>query len=281
MNRILLQDELFITLFCVIDDLCNTLLPKKIGLNAGRKAILTLSELITIGVYFSFNNVSAFKSFYRLFLSNKYFSYLPEYSRLLRNVKEAAYDVVILLKIISAINCSLDKGGIKIIDSVPLPVCSNKRIFGYKVTELASRGRSSMGWFYGFKLHLIIDLKGRALKFEITPGNVSDKDRELMKYLCRELHGLLIGDKGYLSKELKEELAKAGILFQTGLRKGMKALVTTTYHTNLRLRQFIETTFAKIKFRQGCLTSLARSANGYFWRYAMSLFTYVLLVQFI
>lgn len=281
MNRILLQDNFFITLFCVIDDLCKTFIPKQLGSNKGRKAILNLSELITIGVYFSFNNVNAFKNFYQLFLSNKYFSFLPEYSRLLRNVKESTYNVVFLIKIICAINCSLDKGGMKIIDSMPLPVCSNKRIFGYKVSELAARGKSSMGWFYGFKLHLIIDLEGKILKFEITTGNVSDKDRELMKYLCKGLKGLLVGDKGYLSKELKEELAKTGIVFQTGLRKGMKALATFTYQANLRLRQFIETTFGRIKFRQGCVTNLARSTNGYFFRYAMSLFTYILLVQFI
>jgi hypothetical protein len=134
-----------------------------------------------------------------------------------------------------------------------------------------------MGWFYGFKIHLIIDPEGKVLKFEITPGNISNKDRELMKYLCKGLQGLLlVGDKGYLSKELKEELAQMGILFQTGLRKGMKALATFTYHANLRLRQFIETTFGRIKFRQGCVSSLPRSINGYFFRYAMSLFAYVL-----
>jgi len=83
MNKILLQDEFFITLFCVIDDLCKTFLLK----------------LITVGVYFSLNNVNTFKSFYRLFLGNKYFSFLPEYSRLLRNVKEATYDVVFLIKL--------------------------------------------------------------------------------------------------------------------------------------------------------------------------------------
>jgi len=99
MNRILLQDEFFITLFCVIDDLCKTFLPNKLGSSIGRKMILQLSELITVGVYFSLNNVNTFKSFYRLFLSNKYFSFLPEYSRLLRNVKESTYDVVFLIKL--------------------------------------------------------------------------------------------------------------------------------------------------------------------------------------
>jgi hypothetical protein len=281
MNRILLQDELFITLFCVIDDLCKALLPRKLSTSKGRDPILNYPELMTIGVYFCLSNTAAFKGFYRLFLSNKYFTSLPEYSRLLRNVKVVCFDVVLMMRIISAINCSLDKGGIKIIDSVPLPVVSNKRIFGYSVSELAARGRSSMGWYYGFKLHLIIDLKGNVLRFEITPGNVSDKDRELMLHLCQGLKGLMVGDKGYLSRELKEILAEGDLVFQTGLRKGMKSLATVTYHTNMKLRQFIETTFGRIKFRQGCVSSLPRSVNGYFFRYAMSLFAYVLLVQFI
>jgi len=282
MNKILLQDDFFITFFCLIDDLCKAFLPKKISSNSiGRRPILSLSELITIGVYFTFNNSNTFKGFYRLFLCNKYFTYLPEYSRLLRNIKESTYDVMFLIKIICAINCSLDKAGIKIIDSMPLPVCSNKRIFGYKVSELAGRGKSSIGWYYGFKLHLIIDLEGKVLKFEITPGNISDKDRQLMRYLCKGLKGILIGDKGYLSRELKEELSDMGIILQTGLKKGIKAIATFTYHSNLRLRQFIETTFGRIKFRQGCATTLARSADGYFFRYILSLFTYILMVQFI
>jgi len=147
MNRILLQDEFFITLFSVIDDLCKTFLPNKLGSSIGRKTILRLSELITVGVYFSLNNVNTFKSFYRLFLSNKYFSFLPEYSRLLRNVKEATYDVVFLIKIICAINCSMDSVSMIISANGDLGIGMTNTL-GYKIYINGTGFLNSSAWVY-------------------------------------------------------------------------------------------------------------------------------------
>lgn len=271
----------FISLFCLIDDLCNALLPKNIGSTAGRKPKLSTSELITIAVIFSLTDQNTFKGFYYLLKMWSDFD-LPDYSNLLKNIKSVSYSTVIMLHLITSINRQLDTDKlIKFIDSTPLPVCGNKRIFGYKVTDFVGRGRSTMGWFYGFKLHVIIDAEGKLLRFEFTAGNVSDKNRELVLKMFDGIKGIAVGDKGYLSKDLAAELAKLGIIFETGVRKGMKVLATKSYHYRQRLRQLVETAIGQIKFRKACASTLPRSLDGYFWRYASAVFAYVLLTQLI
>jgi transposase len=61
-----------------------------------------------------------------------------------------------------------------------------------------------MGWFFGFKLHIIVNEIGELLAFKITKGNVDD--RSPVKSLCKKIKGKLFGDKGYLSTKLFKEL---------------------------------------------------------------------------
>lgn len=173
--------------------------------------------------------------------------------------------------IVNAINKQL------LIDSVPLPVCNNKRIFNYKVSHLPDRGKSSMGWFYGFKLHLITDPHGNLLTIHLSSGNTSDKDHKIVLSLVKDIEGILVGDAGYQSKPLTRKLGKKSITFVTGLRKGTKQLVTQAYDRLRRLRQRIETAIGSIKYRQGSVSSPPRSANGYFWRYMAACLVYTIM----
>ena len=116
--------------------------------------------------------------------------------------------------------------GISFIDSTPLNVCHNRRIYSHKVFKLcAARGKSSTGWFYGFKLHLVINDRGEILSFCLTPGNIDDRNIDVIEQLCRELSGKLFGDRGYISKELFERLYRQGIQLVTRLRKNMKNIL--------------------------------------------------------
>lgn len=91
--------------------------------------------------------------------------------------------------------------GISFVDSTPLAVCHNRRIQQHRVfTGLAQRGRNSVGWFYGFKLHVVVNDCGELLACQLSPGNVDD--RQPLPQMAQHLFGKLIGDKGYLSKRL-------------------------------------------------------------------------------
>ena len=100
--------------------------------------------------------------------------------------------------------------GVAFIDSTPLSVCRNKRIGRHRVfAEVATRGKSSMGWFYGFKLHLIVNDQGELLAIQLTPGNTDD--RKPVPQMTKTLWGKLVGDRGYLSQALFEQLFVRGL----------------------------------------------------------------------
>jgi hypothetical protein len=135
-----------------------------------------------------------------------------------------------------------DCTGISFIDSTILKVCHNRRIYSHKVFKTcAARGKSSTGWFYGFKLHLVINDRGEICSFCLTPGNIDDRNSNVIAVLCRELWGKLFGDRGYISQKLFEELYTNGIQLVTKLRKNMKnKLMDMQDKVLLRKRAVIE-----------------------------------------
>src|SRR4051794_14346395 len=113
------------------------------------------------------------------------------------------------------------KTGLSYIDSTALPVCDNHRISRHKVfADLAQRGKTSMGWFFGFKLHLVFNNRNEIVALKLTPGNVHDTTP--VPALTRELTGKLFGDKGYIGQKLAEDLLRLTLF--TRVRKNMKSL---------------------------------------------------------
>jgi len=111
--------------------------------------------------------------------------------------------------------------GMSFVDSTAIPVCHPKRISRNKVfKETGKLGKSSMGWFYGFKLHLIINDSGEILSCQITPGNVDD--RKPLPFMASGLRGKMFGDKGYISKEIFNQLFSNGLQLITPLKSNMK-----------------------------------------------------------
>jgi hypothetical protein len=132
-------------------------------------------------------------------------------------------------------------------DSTVLEVCHTKRISRHQVfVDLAARSKSSMGWFHGFKLHLIVNDQGELLTFFLTPGNVDD--RAPVPEMTRDLFGLRFGDKGYISQKLFAELYERGLKLITPIRKNMKnRLVNLEEKLLLRKRSIIETINDQLK----------------------------------
>ena len=138
--------------------------------------------------------------------------------------------------------------GITFIDSTTLAVYKNPRIHHHKTfVGLARRGKTSTGWFYGFKLHLIVNDRGELLDFVLTPGNVDD--RKPVPRLARRLFGKLFGDKGYLSKTLRDQLWRMfKVQLITGIRANMKnTLLPLLDKLLLRRRVIVETIVDQLK----------------------------------
>lgn len=138
--------------------------------------------------------------------------------------------------------------GISFIDSTSLKVCHNRRIKQHKVfTNLAARGKTSVDWFFGFKLHLVINELGELVNVQLTPGNTDD--RKPVPDLLQSLFGKVFADRGYVSKKLAQELLEAyGIEFFAKPRRNMKnQLMRLNDKLLSRKRSIIETIIDQLK----------------------------------
>jgi len=139
--------------------------------------------------------------------------------------------------------------GISFIDSTSLSVCHPKRIKSNKVfNKIAKRGKTSVGWFYGFKLHIAVNDQGELLAVMLTPGNTDD--RRPVEGLVDQgtIFGTLVGDKGYISKSLFNTLLKKGVNLLTKIKKNMKNQLTSLWDKCLiRKRAIIESIIDQLK----------------------------------
>jgi hypothetical protein len=240
-------------LFVDVDDFCKNFLPKwrqKLLTDGSKKRLregqLSLSEIMTIIIYFHQSRYRTFKSYYLEHVC-KYlhceFPGLVSYERFVILMPTAFGPLCAYLKSLYG-DCS----GISFIDSTALPVCDNHRTHNNKVfSGVAQRGKGSMGWFYGLKLHLVINDCGEILACQITSGNVDD--RKPVPSLCKDLFGKLIGDRGYISQTLFEQLLETfNVQLITKLRSNMKnRLMPLVDKLLLRKRSIIETVNDQLK----------------------------------
>jgi transposase len=240
-------------LFCDVDDFCNAFndfwQTRRLGSGSGKKRgpkpTLALSEVMTIIIHFHQSHYRHFKAYYTdhvgVYLRAE-FPRLPSYNRFVELMPGALLPLCLYLQSRLAAPT-----GIAFIDSTPLPVCHNRRIQRHKLfAGLAARGKSSVGWFYGFKLHLIVNERGELVALYITPGNVDD--RKPVPHLTKALWGRLFGDKGYISQTLFDELFARGLQLITSIRKNMKPrLVPLMDKLLLRKRAIIETINDQLK----------------------------------
>jgi Transposase DDE domain len=145
--------------------------------------------------------------------------------------------------------------GISFIDSTSLEVCHPNRFHSHKVfKDLAGWGKSSVCWYFGFKLHLIINDRGEILSFALTPGNTDvgvasrNENRKPVPEMAESLIGKLFGDKGYISQALFEQLQATGLELITRRRKNMKnGLIKLIDKILLRKRAIIESVNDQLK----------------------------------
>jgi len=211
----------------------------------GRKSTLSMSEVMTIIIWFHQSHYRDFKTFYLEYVCpylRSEFPNLVSYNRFVELMPGTLLPLCVYLYLRRG-----HKTGIAFVDSTPIAVCHNKRIRRHKTfASLARRGKSTMGYYYGFKLHLVVNDQGEILAFCLTPGNVDD--RVPVPTLARELWGKLVGDKGYICQDLFDQLFAQGLHLITTARKNMKnRLMPLTDRVLARKRSLIETINDQLK----------------------------------
>lgn len=239
-------------LFCRVDDFWQAYEPhwKQQRLVTGaqrrdRQGQMCESEMLTILIHFHQARYRDFKTYYTAYVARYLraeFPRLLSYGRFIQRMP-------LLLDLVCAFlgttfgHCT----GLSFIDSTALAVCDNRRIHAHKVfAGLATRGKTSMGWFFGVKVHLVINDQGDLLGVRVTQGHIDD--RKPVPQLVAALWGKLFGDKGYLSHALSAQLRQHDLHLITKLRKNMKNQLMLWYDkVLLRKRAIIETVIDQLK----------------------------------
>ena len=267
--------------FCSVDDFCQLFEThwERMQLQSGfrqrrRKSQLSLSEVMTIIIHFHQSGYRTFKSYYQNYVLvhlRSEFPGLVSYSRFVRLMKRAIVPLLFYLKVNQG-SCT----GISFVDSTPIKVCHNRRIQRHKTFKgLAAHGKTTMGWFYGFKLHLVVNEHGEILTFQLTPGNVDD--RKPVPFLSKGLFGKLFADRGYISQDLFAKLFQEDVQLITGIRKNMQnRLMPWVDKLLLRKRSIIETINDQLKNISQIEHSRHRSFVNFFVNLIAGLIAYCL-----
>lgn len=255
-------------IFCFIDDFAKLyeqnekkrLLPS--NRQRRRDGSMSLGELLTIMIIFHTSYARNFKYFYKSYIEHFYRQDFPNavsYNRFVELISRLFVPLNILLHLLFG-----EETGIYFIDSTTIKACHNKRRYRNKVfAGLAKASKSSMGYFYGFKLHAIINHKGEFVALKMTKGNVDD--RTPVTELSKGLTGVMAADKGYIKQNLFIELYEQGLKMIHGIKKNMKnKLMDLNEKILLRKRSVIETVFDYLKNKMDIEHTRHRSAINAF-----------------
>ena len=242
-----------VELFCHVDDFCQAFEGHWIRhqLTTGRRrrrrtGQLCLSEIMTLLIWFHQSHYRDFKAFYQHHVCRHLrdaFPGLVSYGRFVELMPSTLIPLCTYLR-----QCQGVCTGISFIDSTRLAVCHPRRRHQHRLfTGQAQWGKSSTGWFFGFKLHLVVNERGQLLNVALTPGNVDD--RKPVPDLVRDLSGKLVADRGYISSKLGKQLrALFDLQLITKLRSNMKnQLMPISDKLLLRKRALIETIIDQLK----------------------------------
>ena len=270
-----------VEMFCDVDDFCRVFIPqweKQLiddgSIKRRRPCRMAMSEIMTILIAFHTSNHRDFKNYYKGYIAKFYRSYFPSllsYTRFLEVMPKAIVPLSSYFSILKG-----ESTGIEFIDSTSIKVCHNLRIPRHKTfAGIAERGKGTMGWFYGFKLHLVTNFKGEIVDAKLTTGNVHDTKPVLE--LAKNLSGKLYADKGYISKMLTANLKEKGVDLITNVRSNMKAKALSLWDRAMLSRRFIiETINDQLKNISQIEHSRHRSPNGFMLNLLAGLVAYCL-----
>ena len=246
--------------------------------NAGRKGILARADYITIAIIKQERCIRTNRDLYELiqYCMQRDFPVMPSYQQFCEGLQSSFMYLAIIGQILAQMSRAQEKDEY-IVDASAMPICkiayANQASLGQ---GLADYGKTLEGWFFGFKIHLIINKNMEIVSFKFSPASTSDIT-VLDEKMVLGLKGFLIGDKGYISSKKTEQFLKNGLLLITRPRKNMKKTpVTKNVLFLLSKRQRVETVFGQLKDNFMLICRKARSVQSFFAHACAALITYML-----
>lgn len=272
-------------IFCIADDFCKEFYAEieKHALaepcdgkkRRNRATRMSDAEMITIMIAFHYNSFRNFKHYYCQCVCKHWRHLFPDplsYNRFVELQSRCFVALVLFLKLACFGKCT----GITFIDSTPIPVIHNKRERSMRVFDgLATKTKGTMGWYIGFKLHLVCNEKGEILNFVLTQSNVDDRNEDVINKLTDKLLGKLYADRGYISESLFGALWNDGIHIVTGIRSNMKNRIMPIYDKiMLRKRSVIESVNDMLKNVAQLVHTRHRSVHNFIMNMLAALAAY-------
>ncbi len=269
---------MIVEIFYYIDEFCKFLDDNSLLSAASkpkRKPRLSSSEVMTICVLYHESGYKTFKDYYikHVLINFKAdFGELVSYNRFVE-LRQSVAPLLLMFTTICKQSCT----GISFIDSTKLSACNVRRQSSHKTFKgCATKGMTSMGWFYGFKLHVVISGQGEIIDFAITAGNIADNNKKILTNFAEKLFGKLVGDKGYIGSF--KYMFKKGVQMIHKIRRNMKnKLVDLFDKILLSKRGIIESVFGILKeqlllehtrhrSKLGFLAHISATIIAYFFR---------------
>lgn len=282
--RIVLDTTKLTNIFIVCDDfsqhLASYCLEQGLEKQASCPRLMSESEMMAIVIFYHHSGFKCFKYYYEQIIQKAFHSYFPltySYCRFIHLMSALNFPLFVLL---TACRMSAPTAG-NYIDATKLVVSHNKRIAQHKTfVGLAKRGKSSTGWFFGFKLHAVINHSGQLVVCRLSSGNVADNNTELLQQLTARLKGFLFGDAGYISS-ITSDLKERGLQLITKLRANMKPQqLTPEEKYYLGHRGLIETVFGQLKTMCDIEHARHRSVKNFFINFWSALLAYTFMDNF-
>lgn len=239
-------------LYCAVDDFYQAMEKEQVGRLIGdgsqrrqRAGQLSDSEALTIMIHFHQSQYRTFKAYYQahvaVYLRGE-FPQLISYGRFVQRMPRLLGWLCLYL--FSRFGLCR---GISFVDATFIAVCDNRRIQQHKVFKgIATRGKGSTGWSFGFKLHLVVNDAGELLAIYLTAAN--RHELKALPKLVKRLFGKLFADMAYLSQSMFEQLMEQGIQLITKIKSNMKnKLMVMSDKLLLRKRSIIETINDQLK----------------------------------
>lgn len=277
---------ILLTLYCFVDDMIQSISTSLRPLLSRpdqttpptKKHNLSIPELATLAIFRFFTGHRNWKDFYRHLKTyhRQDFPSLPTYQNFLAAINGLSGFAAFLLQgFMNMFRLRTPDDALKFADSTKLKVCEIFRSLSHKVAKgVASKSKTHTGWFYGFRLHIVINPWLEILGIRITTA--TEDERRALASMWDGFLGMIVADAGYVGKDWATKARAGGKILFAAVRANMKKLMTEAQHQLFKERQKVEIVFATLKLRFGIETSLPRSVFGYFAHYLFALTAYQL-----